>query len=274
MSEAEALCDRIAIMVNGGLCCITETEKLKKLVGGYNLKIVLRSNGDQSSYQLNMAKDEAKMAKSKDQSQKLKVSEVDLSPDNLNAGENDRLSGRIRPNRQVDANKDPQDSLISSGEDNNEQSAPMFGENLQIKLKTIQEQSEPEQSPNNFNHNMDSKSHAKSGFINSYYSSTTIVTPEQVINKLSAVAKVVLQSKDDDVLRFNIVAYKDNHISEVFKACDRLINYQSIESYEINEMNLEDVFLVCCGGEKEGMDSIAQSLQEIDREDRTNGPNN
>ena len=39
MSEAESLCDRIAIMVNGGLCCITETEKLKQLAGGYHLII-------------------------------------------------------------------------------------------------------------------------------------------------------------------------------------------------------------------------------------------
>lgn len=64
MSEAEHLCDRIAIMVNGGLCCITETEKLKKLVGGYNLKVVLKSHEDGSSFQNNfMAKDIAKDAK-------------------------------------------------------------------------------------------------------------------------------------------------------------------------------------------------------------------
>ena len=49
MSEAESLCDRIAIMVNGGLCCITETEKLKKLVGGYNLKIILKSKSQQQN---------------------------------------------------------------------------------------------------------------------------------------------------------------------------------------------------------------------------------
>ena len=41
MNEAEALCDRIAILVNGGLCCVIPTEKLKKLIGGYNLKIML-----------------------------------------------------------------------------------------------------------------------------------------------------------------------------------------------------------------------------------------
>lgn len=32
-------------------------------------------------------------------------------------------------------------------------------------------------------------------------------------------------------------------------------------------MNLEDVFMTCCGNEKEGMDSIAQSLQEIEKEE-------
>lgn len=41
MNEAEALCDRIAIMVHGGLCCVIPTQKLKKLIGGYNLKIML-----------------------------------------------------------------------------------------------------------------------------------------------------------------------------------------------------------------------------------------
>lgn len=100
--------------------------------------------------------------------------------------------------------------------------------------------------------------------MNSQYSHYSFVTPEQVINRLSNVAKLVLQSKDEDIFRFNIAACKDNHISEVFKACDKLVENQSIDSYEINEMNLEDVFLVCCGGEKEGMDSIAQSLADQD----------
>jgi len=36
----------------------------------------------------------------------------------------------------------------------------------------------------------------------------------------------------------------------VFEACDKLIDYGNIKSYEINEMNLEDVFLACCEGEK------------------------
>lgn len=43
MTEAEVLCDRIAIMVNGGLCCITEIENLKKLVGGYHLIVNKKS---------------------------------------------------------------------------------------------------------------------------------------------------------------------------------------------------------------------------------------
>ena len=93
------------------------------------------------------------------------------------------------------------------------------------------------------------------------------MTPDQVTNQLSRVAKLVLQSKEDDIFRFNILGYKDNQISHVFAACDELVNSQSIEGYEINEMNLEDVFLVCCKGEKEGMDSIAESLQEFDHEE-------
>lgn len=39
MTEAELLCDRIAIMVNGGFCCISNPEKLKKSLGGYNVTI-------------------------------------------------------------------------------------------------------------------------------------------------------------------------------------------------------------------------------------------
>lgn len=50
MTEAEALCDRIAIMVNGGLCCITETEKLKKLVGGYHLIVNKKTLKRQKSF--------------------------------------------------------------------------------------------------------------------------------------------------------------------------------------------------------------------------------
>lgn len=67
MSEAEALCDRIAIMVNGGLCCITETEKLKKLVGGYILKIVMKSHCDNSSYQLLAKHSSLSLAKQSDE---------------------------------------------------------------------------------------------------------------------------------------------------------------------------------------------------------------
>lgn len=129
-----------------------------------------------------------------------------------------------------------------------------------MKLKTIQEQSEID---NSFNSNLqnssikDQKVKNKSPSQNSYHSSTAFVTPEQVINRVSNVAKLILQSKEDDIFRFNILGYKDKKISNVFKACDELVNSQSIDSYEINEMNLEDVFLVCCAGEKEGMESIA-----------------
>lgn len=96
MGEAEALCDRIAIMVNGGLCCITETEKLKKLVGGYNLKIILLSHGDGQSYQMlakDSAKDPAKLSAKKTASiKKENTKDKDIFD------EESKLSERDRPN--------------------------------------------------------------------------------------------------------------------------------------------------------------------------------
>lgn len=53
MTEAEALCDRIAIMVNGGVCCSTETEKLKELVGGYYLTINRNSHIEKAKGTIN-----------------------------------------------------------------------------------------------------------------------------------------------------------------------------------------------------------------------------
>lgn len=99
-----------------------------------------------------------------------------------------------------------------------------------------------------------------------------LTSPEQVISKLSKIAKMVLESEENDVLRFNISSYKNKHISEVFKACDELLEQKCIENYEVNEMNLEDVFLVCCANEKQGVQSITQSLEEVyenDKEDVT-----
>lgn len=65
MTEAEALCDRIAIMVNGGLCCITETEKLKKLVGGYHLIVNKKTDNPslRSISHRDLSPEVAKMAK-------------------------------------------------------------------------------------------------------------------------------------------------------------------------------------------------------------------
>lgn len=60
MTEAEALCDRIAIMVNGGLCCITETEKLKELVGGYHLIINKKNFKKKKSQKKSISPDKQK----------------------------------------------------------------------------------------------------------------------------------------------------------------------------------------------------------------------
>lgn len=113
MSEAEALCDRIAIMVNGGLCCITETEKLKKLIGGYNLKIILKGHMDASSYQNLLAKEEAKKDQSKEE-ENLDLKEAD---------ENTQLSGRIR------SNKENSESVLDSNAEQ-ENTNTLFGKNI------------------------------------------------------------------------------------------------------------------------------------------------
>jgi len=88
MSEAETLCDRIAIMVNGGLCCISETENLKDLVGGYNLKIVLKSFGENSSYQLNYSQSPRNLSQNK-----LRMMDFSRNSPKM-IGENDKLNSK------------------------------------------------------------------------------------------------------------------------------------------------------------------------------------
>lgn len=55
MTEAELLCDRIAIMVNGGFCCISNPEKLKKSLGGFNVTVGKNCEGfDKKSIEENL----------------------------------------------------------------------------------------------------------------------------------------------------------------------------------------------------------------------------
>lgn len=82
---------------------------------------------------------------------------------------------------------------------------------------------------------------------------------------LQDIASLGLQSKSEGELKFSILSCEDGRISKVFEACDRLIESKAILNYEINETNLEDVFMICCEGEKEAVHSLAQSIEEIDR---------
>jgi ABC-type multidrug transport system ATPase subunit len=78
MTEAELLCDRIAIMVNGGFCCLTNTKELKELAGGYHLivtkakfrrggkkKAKRRKNGTKNEFDSGSFSEEEKDAASK-----------------------------------------------------------------------------------------------------------------------------------------------------------------------------------------------------------------
>merc|ERR1740139_1774790 len=49
MNEAELLCDRIAVLVNGGYSCISNIQDLQRKAAGYNLTIGFHYSEDTSS---------------------------------------------------------------------------------------------------------------------------------------------------------------------------------------------------------------------------------
>ena len=52
MSEAERLCDRIGILVNGGFSCIMDIQELKRKRAGYKLNLFFRKNNIENSKKL------------------------------------------------------------------------------------------------------------------------------------------------------------------------------------------------------------------------------
>lgn len=249
MTEAESLCDRIAIMVNGGLCCITETEELKKVVGGYHLivnkKKMLKGDifcdggkkdiGSKGSDEENMEliNNQKKIGKRKNLLGEKLRKKSSFYEELSNEGNNFFSEKSVLKSENIDIEEKLKNDKLKS-----EATSFVKGENFK-KENYFEFEKEEKSSKNYFFGKNDS---------------------QKILDILSQKCKLELISDHEDSMKFNILKFEK--LSEVFELCENLTKGGMIDGFWVSEMNLEDIFLLCTKDQAEevkklGVEKIA-----------------